>query len=265
MTARRLAAVLLALWGMAAALAHLNPARAECATEDHEGRSYDVCRFDPAEHPLELFNLDEQGTPIGNFSALATRLAGDGKRLTFAMNAGMFDDKLHPIGLYVERGQTLKKLNRRNGFGNFHLKPNGVFLIEDGKAAVMETDAFARAGLKPDFATQSGPMLVINGKLHPKFSVTGTSAKIRTAWVSRRQAKSSSCSPKAPSPSTSSPASSATRWARPMRSSSTARSRASTPPTSAATTASCRSDPWSPFTKTSDAWNGVFDFAASKV
>ena len=165
-------------------LAHLTPvssghAEASCSTEEHEGRSYDVCRFDPATQPLELFNLNDNGEPIGTFSALAAKLAGDGKRLTFAMNAGMFDDKLHPIGLYVERGQMLKKLNRRNGFGNFHLKPNGVFFIEDGKAAVMDTESFAKSGVKPDFATQSGPMLVINGKIHPKFSVTGTSAKVR--------------------------------------------------------------------------------------
>ncbi len=58
------------------------------------------------------------------------------------MNAGMFDDKLKPIGLYVENGELLKKLNRRNGYGNFHLKPNGVFVHEGGKAAVMETEAF---------------------------------------------------------------------------------------------------------------------------
>ena len=45
--------------------------------------------------------------------------------------------------------------------------------------AVMETEAFAKSGRKPDFATQSGPMLVINGKIHPKFSETGTSAKVR--------------------------------------------------------------------------------------
>lgn len=179
MTVRRILAALLLAPVLTLAPWGASRATAACITEEHEGRSYDVCRFDPAQQPLELFNLNEEGNPIGNFTSLAAELAGDGKRLVFAMNAGMFDDKLRPIGLYVERGQTLKKLNRRNGFGNFHLKPNGVFLIEDGKAAVMETEAFAKAGLKPDFATQSGPMLVINGKLHPKFSENGTSAKVR--------------------------------------------------------------------------------------
>jgi uncharacterized protein YigE (DUF2233 family) len=180
MTVRRLlAAFLLAPLLALGAMTLAGRADGACSTAEHQGRSYDVCRFDPARQPLELFNLNDDGEPIGNFSTLAARLAGDGKRLTFAMNAGMFDDKLRPIGLYVERGQTLKKLNRKGGFGNFHLKPNGIFLIEDGKAAVMDTDTFVKAGLKPDFATQSGPMLVINGKLHPKFSANGTSAKVR--------------------------------------------------------------------------------------
>lgn len=164
---------------MLAFAAWVAPAAAGCESLNHEGAGYAVCRFDPAEQTIELFNLDEEGEPLGNFSALARKLAIDGKRLTFAMNAGMFDDKLKPIGLYVENGELRKKLNRRNGAGNFHLKPNGVFLIDRGKAAVLETEAFAKSGRKPRFATQSGPMLVINGKIHPKFSENGTSAKVR--------------------------------------------------------------------------------------
>lgn len=155
------------------------PAAAGCTSVNHEGRSFAVCRFNPTLQPIELYNLGENGEPIATFTSLAAELASDGKRLTFAMNAGMFDEKLRPIGLYVEHGQTQKKVNRRNGYGNFHLKPNGVFLIENGKAAVMETEAFLKSGRKPDYATQSGPMLVINGKIHPKFSETGTSAKVR--------------------------------------------------------------------------------------
>ena len=148
MTARHdLAAALLAL----ASFAFAAQAQAGCAALDHEGRSYAVCRFDPSEQSLELYNLGEDGEPIATFTGLAAELAGEGKRLTFAMNAGMFDDKLKPIGLYVENGELLKKLNRRNGYGNFHLKPNGVFLIENGKAAVMETEAFAKSGRKPDW------------------------------------------------------------------------------------------------------------------
>jgi uncharacterized protein YigE (DUF2233 family) len=95
------------------------------------------------------------------------------------MNAGMYDDRQRPIGLYIEDGVQSKKLNRRNGVGNFHLKPNGVFFVRNGKAGVLDAESYAKSGIKPDFASQSGPMLVINGKIHPKLSPTGTSRKLR--------------------------------------------------------------------------------------
>ncbi len=119
------------------------------------------------------------GQPYGSFSALSAALAVDGKQLVFAMNAGMFGADLKPIGLYIENGKQARKINRRNGSGNFHLKPNGVFYVAGGQAGVVETEAYAKKGLKPDFATQSGPMLVINGKIHPKFTETGPSRKRR--------------------------------------------------------------------------------------
>jgi uncharacterized protein YigE (DUF2233 family) len=155
------------------------PAQAGCDALRFEGADYTVCRFDVAKDHLSLFNLDAAGQPYGTFEALSDALQAQGKTLAFAMNAGMFDENLKPIGLYVEEGKQAKKLNRRNGGGNFHLKPNGVFFIEGGKAFVMETEAYAQGKHNPDFATQSGPMLVIDGAIHPKFSATGPSRKRR--------------------------------------------------------------------------------------
>ncbi len=128
---------------------------------------------------LGLYNADVNGEAYGGFYGLETALEADNKTLTFAMNAGMFDKNLRAIGYYVEGGKLIKKLNRRNGSGNFHMKPNGVFFVNGQKAGVMETDAFAKSGIKPDLASQSGPMLVIDGQIHPKISASGTSAKIR--------------------------------------------------------------------------------------
>lgn len=152
---------------------------AGCENLNYQSANYTVCSFDPKVENLEMFNLDDAGEPFGTFSRLATKLSSEGKRLTFAMNAGMFDENLKPIGLYVENGKTAKKLNRRGGYGNFHLKPNGVFYIAGGTVGVLDTEAYAKASLAPNFATQSGPMLVTNGKIHPKFSETGTSFKVR--------------------------------------------------------------------------------------
>jgi uncharacterized protein YigE (DUF2233 family) len=152
---------------------------AGCNSEVFNNHSYAVCSFDVQTEHVELFNLDQNDIPLGSFERLSQKLKTDGKSLTFAMNAGMFDQNLRPIGLYVENGIEAKRLNRKNGGGNFHLKPNGVFYIADNRAGVMETEAFAKSGIKPDFATQSGPMLVVNNKIHPRLSPTGTSFKIR--------------------------------------------------------------------------------------
>jgi uncharacterized protein YigE (DUF2233 family) len=154
-------------------------ALAACASLESNGQRYTSCAYSPGEAALEIRNLDAAGQPYGYLASLAQGLKQESHTLLFAMNAGMFDENQRPIGLYVEDGKLVKKLNRRSGGGNFHLKPNGVFYVKDGKAGVLETEAFARSGIKPDYASQSGPMLVINGKIHPKFSATGTSRKLR--------------------------------------------------------------------------------------
>ncbi|WP_373506115.1 phosphodiester glycosidase family protein [Aestuariivirga sp.] len=168
-----------ALLALVLVLLSVSLARAGCAQESFEGNSYAVCRFDLRQDRLQLFSLDANGQPYGSFSALADALEDRGQLLAFAMNAGMYDDGLKPIGLYVERGKQAKKINRRDGPGNFHLKPNGVFYIKGDKGGVMETEAFLKSGIRPDHASQSGPMLVIDGAIHPKFSEDGQSRQRR--------------------------------------------------------------------------------------
>ena len=71
-------------------------------------------------------------------------LEGEAGRLLFATNAGMFDPALKPVGLYVEQGRELVHANTKSGYGNFHMKPNGVFYISADRAAVAETQAFLK-------------------------------------------------------------------------------------------------------------------------
>jgi len=101
-------------------------------------------------------------------------------RVEFAMNAGMFDDKGAPVGLAVSAGKEVHPLNKRQkGPGNFHMMPNGVFLVlTSGKAKIYPGDSIP-PGTNPELATQSGPMLVIRGKLHPAFEPDGRSRYIR--------------------------------------------------------------------------------------
>ena len=97
----------------------------------------------------------------------------------------MFDTNFKPVGLYVEEGQELVHVNTRLGSGNFHMKPNGVFFVTGDRLGVLETGAYLKQRVRPDIATQSGPMLVINGRLHPRFLRDGTSRKRRSGIGTR--------------------------------------------------------------------------------
>jgi uncharacterized protein YigE (DUF2233 family) len=166
-------------------LAHGQTSREEaCRRIAYEDHHFIVCTFDTRQADLRLFWQDPEGKPYGGFSSILSELRAKGETLTFGMNAGMFDSGLAPVGLYIEHGHMVRAANMRNGSGNFHLKPNGVFYIgtkgAEGKSAgVMETSRFLKSGLTPDYATQSGPLLVMDGLVHPKIKSSGTSEKIR--------------------------------------------------------------------------------------
>ena len=149
-----------------------------CADVSADGHSYTICLFDPTKEELRLFWRGPGHEPLGSFEAAAATLGLD-EELVFAMNAGMYDGKQAPIGLYIEKGVELKRANTRAGAGNFHLKPNGVFFVAGAEAGVMETLQFLSLRKRVDYATQSGPMLVVNGEIHPRISADGVSAKIR--------------------------------------------------------------------------------------
>jgi uncharacterized protein YigE (DUF2233 family) len=142
-----------------------------CRDVDFEGDQFTICAARADRHAILLVDRDQNGRPIRDFAPLAPQTG----KVAFAMNAGMFDQSGLPIGLYVERGRMLKQLNRADGPGNFHMKPNGVFYGDRLGWHVVTSDAWAAAPARARFATQSGPMLVVDGKLNPAFDVDGTS------------------------------------------------------------------------------------------
>jgi uncharacterized protein YigE (DUF2233 family) len=144
------------------------------------GGRFTVCRVDLASQQLELFWRDDKGAAFRGFAALDQWLRGRGRRLVFGMNAGMYREDFSPVGLYVEHGKELRPLNRARGDGsNFCLLPNGVFALTDSGAVVVESSKYPAIKATTSLATQSGPMLVIDGKLHPKFGRNSTSRLIR--------------------------------------------------------------------------------------
>ena len=150
-----------------------------CREITFESRAHVVCEVS-ADQDLRLFLTGPDGAVLGNFARIDAVLAGEGRKLAFAMNAGMYHSDRRPVGLYVEGGQQVAPLVTAAGPGNFGLRPNGVFCIRpDGRFAIVESRAFAAAPPDCRDATQSGPMLVIDGALHPRFLPDSPSRYIR--------------------------------------------------------------------------------------
>ncbi|WP_325063762.1 phosphodiester glycosidase family protein [Pseudoblastomonas halimionae] len=157
------------------------PQRASaCEAVEFEGVQLTHCVADPAKHRIRTALSPKDGAPYRSFAALAKALGSETSRVAFAMNGGMFDGEGKPIGYYVQNGERLHELNTAEGDGNFHMLPNGVFFGTGAKWRVMATPQFyATVGDRPKFGTQSGPMLVIDGKLHPEIQDDGPSIRIR--------------------------------------------------------------------------------------
>lgn len=160
----------LALAGLAA------PALAlDCRDIAFEGLPYTICETAPQEERLQLFLDDADGQPYGSFDAVEA----ENGPLAFAMNAGMYHSDRRPVGLFRQDGEELAPLVTQAGPGNFGLLPNGLLCLNGEGAFVLETTAYAGGARSCDSATQSGPMLVIGGELHPRFLPDSDSRHIR--------------------------------------------------------------------------------------
>jgi uncharacterized protein YigE (DUF2233 family) len=153
----------------------------DCRPVVFDGKRFTECIAVPGKHRIETKVTGSNGIIYRSFAALAEDI--DTSKVAFAVNGGMYDMGSAPIGYYVEDGERLYPLNTRDARGNFYLKPNGVFFGDaDGNWQVMTSEDFAAKVItRPEFGTQSGPMLLIGGKLHPDISPAGTSLKVRNA------------------------------------------------------------------------------------
>jgi len=146
------------------------------ATEDERFIDH---RVDLKKQTIQFYWKDEKGQLYRSLGALKQSLHAKGKKLVFATNGGMYQTDNSPLGLYIENGKVLNRLNTKDATGNFYLKPNGVFYItNDNKAGICTTQTFENNS-KIKYATQSGPMLVIDGKLHSAFQKNSTNLNIR--------------------------------------------------------------------------------------
>ena len=152
-------------------------ASADCRTLTHLAYGYTVCDARIGRDDLRLFLRGSDGAPFGSFERVSRALAP--ATLGFAMNAGMYHPDRSPVGLYLERGVEASALVTADGPGNFGLLPNGVFCIGADRYRVIESRTYAAAPPDCLFATQSGPLLVMAGALHPRFLPASPSRYIR--------------------------------------------------------------------------------------
>lgn len=170
--------------GLAAAWAGTCAEAAELRTHAHRQGTVRACHVDLRKDDLRMFWAKSDGTPLGSLVQLSQALKDQGREIVCATNGGMYQEDLRPLGLYVEAGRVVRRLNTRKGaYGNFYMEPNGVFLLKDGQARIITTDeydaAYPRDADPPRFATQSGPLMLQRGAINKLFGVDSKNRLIR--------------------------------------------------------------------------------------
>lgn len=156
------------------------PAQPITQTKDTTGDNRFITYIaDPQKQNIQFYLKDSSGQYFKSILSLQTWLLKNEQTLLFAMNGGMYQQDNSPLGLFITHQKIISPLNRKKGTGNFYVQPNGVFYITTNKVAVVcTTKDFTNKG-NIQFATQSGPMLVINGQINQLFQKGSVNVNIR--------------------------------------------------------------------------------------
>jgi uncharacterized protein YigE (DUF2233 family) len=175
-------------WALIVALA-AGSASARSATGDergveihrvaYKGVQLDVVAVDLRTARLRLLWKGPNGERLARLGAARELLERRGEAALAITNAGIYGDQA-PVGLHVEDGRELHPISLRSGDGNFFLLPNGVFFLDEHGAGILESGSFTRGAKHVELATQSGPLLLQSGAIHPKFSADSKNALIRS-------------------------------------------------------------------------------------
>lgn len=134
---------------------------------------------DTKKQDLQLYWKDDNGKIFNSINNLKYYLENKKQTLVFAMNAGMYQTDYAPQGLFIQKNKIIKSLDTSNGKGNFYLQPNGVFYLTNNNEAYVCSTRELKNTTHIKFATQSGPMLLINGEIHPAFKNGSSNLNIR--------------------------------------------------------------------------------------
>lgn len=150
-----------------------------------KGKDYKCVVVNPRSesYGIDFLWRDWSGKVLGSFGRAQEYLKSQKKTPVMLMNAGIFDERRAPLGLFYSNAKKIRKLNTKKGEGNFFLEPTGVFIInKNGMARVITKEAYLdnlADTVNIRHATQSGPMLVIDGVIHPEFRENSLNQTIR--------------------------------------------------------------------------------------
>lgn len=114
--------------------------------------------FDPA--AIKMYWKDSAGVPFMTFD----RLLKLNDRIVFITGTGK---SLVPFGLYIENGKVLHPMQKPMNYKvNQKIQPDGVFYTT-GTHAFIHPLAEKRFYKNAKWAIQSGPMLLIDGRINP--------------------------------------------------------------------------------------------------
>ena len=149
------------------------------------GDRFKVFEVDLTSNDLSLHWRRPDGLPFLNLLSVREEIGRSGGEVLFLTNAGIFDrvgffnPEPTPKGLYVESGKTLQGIDRGDGEGNFYLKPNGIFILNESKAFIRRVDEIAEP-ISAQYALQSGPLLLRDKAIHPSFNPSSTNRLLRS-------------------------------------------------------------------------------------
>lgn len=163
--------------------------------ERYKRRAYVTVTIDLNQHQLTHFWQAADGTPFNSIQKLSNELENSGHTLLFAINSGIYTTDDTPLGLHIEDAQVLVPLNvvtSNVGAGNFSLLPNGVFYItEEHRAEIVTTEAYRALSdeVKHSIlhATQSGPMLIVDGEYNRRLIPNSRSLRIRSGVCAKEE------------------------------------------------------------------------------
>lgn len=149
------------------------------------GWEYHAIIINPTSQKIKMHWLSSNNTIYKNLGSVKKDLSKTSQKVLMLTNGGMYQEDNTPLGLFISEGKELKSINTKSSsFGNFYIQPNGVFYTDSAGAYLITTAAFTKMNKAKkqtiQYATQSGPMLVLDDKINSQFTHQSRNFNLRS-------------------------------------------------------------------------------------